>query len=48
MSLADWKIDSLNEGLSGQNNIRSLSQKKIKNESGTIVRKKSGYCPIFF
>lgn len=31
MSLADWKIDSLNEGLSGQNNIRSLSQKKIKN-----------------
>lgn len=31
MSLADWKIDSLNEGLNGQNNIRSLSQKKIKN-----------------
>lgn len=31
MSLADWKIDSLNEGLSGQNNIRSLSKKKIKN-----------------
>ncbi len=31
MSLADWKIDLLNEGLSGQNTIRSLSQKKIKN-----------------
>lgn len=30
MSLADWKIDSLNEGLSGQNNIRSLSQKDKK------------------
>ncbi len=40
MSLADWKIDSLNEGLSGQNNIRSLSQKKIKNREWDNSQKK--------
>lgn len=37
MSLADWKIDSLNEGLSGQNNIRSLSQKKDKKQGTPII-----------
>ena len=40
MSLSDWKIDSLNEGLSGQNNIRSLSQKKIKNREWDNSQKK--------